>query len=278
MTATQSDTHLTKSPIFADFGNTCLKIRVENNNYRFDYYSYIDFVKDILGHEESATVFVYSSVNDDEVIQFKEKFKELKLEYLNIAKVLEMQKIIDFSMISGMGNDRKMDLFGALKYKKPPFIVVDLGTAITVNVLNDDFKCCGGFIVPGIVTQAKSLKTYTSKLPFVDFRSYHGKTGRDTVSAIESGIMHLVIGGVKELIQVASTEVFADRKYELMITGGVYKQIQESLGSQNANTEEYKQVELYQIFSDHEEFKEDLVLDGIEYLIQDFLHNNTVTD
>ena len=91
-------------------------------------------------------------------------------------------------------------------------IIVDSGTAITVDLVDSDGTFKGGAILPGIQLSAKSLAQHTDQLPLLEISESGSNdppaTGRDTASAITSGIFWGSLGAVKELIdrQIESLE------------------------------------------------------------------------
>ena len=67
-----------------------------------------------------------------------------------------------------VGQDRLVGAYGAMKIYGAPLIVVDLGTAITFDVISSKGEYLGGAIVPGIRLSAESLFSKTALLPRID--------------------------------------------------------------------------------------------------------------
>jgi type III pantothenate kinase len=85
------------------------------------------------------------------------------------------------------GADRLADAVAAWRRCRTACIVVDMGTAITVNVVNRRGEFVGGAIAPGIATMARSLHDGTSQLPLVPPVPL-ADLGRDTTTAIQAGL------------------------------------------------------------------------------------------
>jgi len=136
-------------------------------------------------------------------------------------ELLEKQNLIDFSQVEGMGEDRKLGLIGASIICKAPLITIDMGTAITINVLNENKVALGGLIMPGIYTQGRALNKFTSKLPYIAVHQSDLVIGNNTSSAINSGLLHLTGGGVVHAIKTITNEVF-DGKMPSIISNGGY--------------------------------------------------------
>jgi len=193
--------------VAVDIGNSLSKIMIDKEIFALNYGDnfenklYEIFDKNKLANNKKK--IIVSSVNDATMKKMYLIFDALKIKYENVNDNLSVQNIIDFFEISGMGNDRKLGLIGATNYVNPPFITVDCGTAITVNVVDKNLKCLGGIIFPGLNTQAKSLKTFTSQLPQININDkiFNNKTnifsdGKNTVDAITIGILSSTSGGI----------------------------------------------------------------------------------
>ncbi len=86
-------------------------------------------------------------------------------------------------------------------------IVVDFGTAITFDVVSPRPEYLGGVIAPGIGISADALFSRAAKLPRVEVIKPEHVVGRNTVAAIQSGLVHGYIGLVEGLIDKIEREV-----------------------------------------------------------------------
>ena len=89
-----------------------------------------------------------------------------------------------------VGQDRLVGAYAARSLYGTPLIVVDLGTAITFDVISRQGTYLGGMIVPGIRLSAESLFKKTALLPLVDIKGPKEIIGRDTENSILSGIFY----------------------------------------------------------------------------------------
>lgn len=81
-------------------------------------------------------------------------------------------------------------------------VVIDAGTAVTVDWVGPDGAFEGGAIFPGLRLMAAALHDYTALLPLVDATAADPPpVGKNTAAAIEAGIHHAVAGGVNQLIR-----------------------------------------------------------------------------
>jgi type III pantothenate kinase len=122
-------------------------------------------------------------------------------------------------------------------------LIVDMGTATTMDALGADKRYLGGAIIPGLRISMEALEQRTAKLPPVEIVKPERACGKTTVESIQAGLYYEHLGAVKELSARIGEECFGDGKPILIATGG-----------------------LSQLFADSGVFDEilpDLVLEGI---------------
>lgn len=99
-------------------------------------------------------------------------------------------------------------------------IVVDCGTATTLDVVNGGGEYLGGAILPGIGISVESLAGRTAKLPSVEITRPAAALGRSTVESIQAGIYHGHVGAIRHLLEELAREVFAGERPRVVGTGG----------------------------------------------------------
>lgn len=99
------------------------------------------------------------------------------------------------------GVDRVLNIAAAYEQMGKACVVVDAGTAITVDCCNDKGQFVGGAIAPGVTMMLDALHDRTAKLPRVQFKPPQDAFGRNTEQAILHGVYHGVRGMVKELTE-----------------------------------------------------------------------------
>ena len=117
-----------------------------------------------------------------------------------------------------VGQDRLVGAYGAKMLYGTPCIIVDLGTAITFDVVSKKGEYMGGLIVPGIRLSVESLFKKTALLPKVRIEQPKELIGRDTKNSILSGIFHGYGTLVDGIIEKASRGL--GRKPIVIATGG----------------------------------------------------------
>jgi type III pantothenate kinase len=86
-----------------------------------------------------------------------------------------------------VGADRLVNALAAHRIHGAPAVVVDFGTATTLDCVASDGAYVGGAIAPGLELGLEALAARTAKLPRIELRAPDRAIGRDTVSAMQSG-------------------------------------------------------------------------------------------
>jgi type III pantothenate kinase len=85
-----------------------------------------------------------------------------------------------------VGADRIVNALAAVRLHGSPAVVVDAGTATTLDCVGGDGAFIGGAIAPGLELGLEALAARTAKLPRVELRTPDRVIGRDTVSSIQA--------------------------------------------------------------------------------------------
>ena len=141
---------------------------------------------------------------------------------------------INLSDPSSVGMDRLVAAVGAnlLRSDKRPAIVVDGGTAITVNLIAGDGAFVGGAILPGFRMAARSLAVDTDALPEVDvgFDDETPVVGTSTVAALRGGLLWGTVGGVCEIVRRMTRSL--GQTPQMFVTGGNAELLAAHLGQE----------------------------------------------
>mgnify|MGYP002683020229 FL=1 len=118
-----------------------------------------------------------------------------------------------------VGADRIVNAVAAYDKYRQESIIVDFGTATTFDYVSPRGEYMGGCISPGIVISSEALFEKASKLPRVEFSRPKSAITKDTVSAIQAGIMFGYAGLVDGIVNRIRTEV--ETKPLVIATGGL---------------------------------------------------------
>jgi len=118
-----------------------------------------------------------------------------------------------------VGADRVVDAVAAIRcYGPPPLIVVDIGTATVFDAVSADGDYLGGAIAPGPGIAFEALIRRAAKLYRVEFNRPESTIGRNTVSALQSGIIFGYVGLVEGIVARMKEELGGEAK--VIGTGG----------------------------------------------------------
>ena len=109
----------------------------------------------------------------------------------------------------------------ALREHKPPLIVIDMGTATTMSVLDNNGAHIGGCIIPGVRISLDALTDKTALLPGLQLDQPKRAIGRNTIDAMRSGIMIGTACMLDGMIQRMEQELGC--KTTVVATGGIAK-------------------------------------------------------
>jgi type III pantothenate kinase len=116
------------------------------------------------------------------------------------------------------GIDRILNVAAAYEQMGNATVVVDSGTALTIDVCNDSGEFVGGAIAPGASLMLQALHEKTAKLPLVDLAVPEDSWGKNTEQAIRHGVFHGVRGMVKEIVENYATAL--GQWPDIIATGG----------------------------------------------------------
>lgn len=134
-----------------------------------------------------------------------------------------------------VGTDRLLKAVAGnvLRTAGAPLILVDSGTATTVDWVTSSGAFAGGAILPGLGLLSRALHDHTAQLPLIPAESFQqaapAAIGIETHSALQSGIYWGHIGAVRELIQRMSSEHPGETP-AVLITGGAGQMVARELG------------------------------------------------
>jgi len=117
-----------------------------------------------------------------------------------------------------VGADRVVGAVAAHHLYGKPVIIIDLGTAITFDVVSGEGDYLGGAICPGISIAMEALFARTAMLPRIELVHPKQVIGRNTVSAMQSGIILGYTGLIEGMIQRIESELGNEAR--VVATGG----------------------------------------------------------
>ena len=223
---------MSQSKIFIDIGNSAVKWRTKESNVYFE--SVDKFLSNTLPQADSAWVSAVANlyIVDDIKILFKE------FHIVNSQKKCK-NLVVAYDDPSSLGSDRFCAMLGSMnQFSKKPLLVIDIGSAMTFDVIDEYGYHQGGLIMPGLGVLRKSFPKFKTS----DVSTSISTLATNTTDAWKSGTQAMLISSINDQIEKFN-DMFSDGI--VTICGGFAKEIINEL------------PDSVQIF-------DNLVLDGLE--------------
>ena len=202
-----------------DVGNSLLKIALFEKSELIQKFkfsgNYKRNIEDIIS-KYKVTHSIISNVGriDDSTINILKESTSLLL----VSNQLKIPFKNLYKSKNTLGQDR-LALVSAAAFNFPNenVLIVDVGSCITYDFKNNNNEYLGGGISPGISMRFKSLNTFTSNLPLIDFDNIHKLIGNNTKNSINSGVINGTISEINGIIQQYCEEF---KNIRIILTGG----------------------------------------------------------
>lgn len=122
-----------------------------------------------------------------------------------------------------LGADLVADAVAGLNEYPVPFIVIDMGTATTVSVVNSKKQYIGGMILPGVRVSLDALTAHASQLSGISIDAPKHVIGKNTVECMKSGVLYSSAAALDGIIDRVEEEL--GEKTTVIATGGLAKKI-----------------------------------------------------
>jgi type III pantothenate kinase len=202
------------------------------------------------GEAEGFGTIYLSSVRKDITKKVKDAVPTLAIHELSTSQIPE--RMMNYSTIQTLGMDRFLACLGAHHFINKSVIVIDTGSACTVDFMDGSGIYQGGVIMPGIEIIEKSMKRYLPELPDVQAKIPCQWPGKSTQASIQWG----VYGSFKAAIETWVQKYHRmDGHADIFITGGSSTKIKQLL---------MPETELV--------YKPDLHFDGMKIFVEEILN------
>lgn len=118
-----------------------------------------------------------------------------------------------------LGSDLVVDAVAGINYYRAPMIIIDMGTATTMSVIDKDENYAGGFIIPGMRTSLDALVSGAAQLPKIQLNKPEHVIGKYTAECMKNGIMYYTAAGIDGCIDRIEEEL--GYKCTVIATGGL---------------------------------------------------------
>jgi len=203
-----------------DIGNTLIKIGLfENDNLKIHAsFYYTDFEAEIkhIAKQYNIKLALLSSVGKLSTSNKDLIFSLFKCKVLGYDFKLPFQNL--YASPQTLGVDRIALAAGATHYfPNINVLVIDAGTCITYDFVNEKSEYLGGAIAPGINARYKALNDYTANLPLLEKQQPESFIGNSTANSIHSGVINGIAREIDGIINQYNTEF---KKLTVVLTGG----------------------------------------------------------
>jgi type III pantothenate kinase len=131
----------------------------------------------------------------------------------------ELQVRVDVREPLSVGADRLCNAVAGFAMFGGPLLVVDFGTATTIDVIGKQGEYLGGAILLGVESQAAELHRRAAKLPKFDLRFPPTAIGKDTVASMQSGVLFGSADGIEGMVKRMKREL--QQEVRVIATGGL---------------------------------------------------------
>jgi type III pantothenate kinase len=118
-----------------------------------------------------------------------------------------------------VGADRIVNAVAGIHLYGSPLIIVDFGTATTYCYIDEDKQYMGGAIAPGITISTEALYSRAAKLPRIEIARPNDIVGKNTVTAMQAGIVYGYVGQVEGIVSRMKAQSKVEPK--VIATGGL---------------------------------------------------------
>lgn len=179
----------------------------------------MNYLKKLLSNKNINGIIISSVVPELNKILKKLFNKYFLINPCFISDIIRELKIkTNIKNKNEIGTDRIVNVIYAQEIYTPPILIVDFGTATTIDYINKKYIYEGGIISPGIDLSLKSLYKFTAQLPLINFNKTKYIIGNTTNKAIRSGFYWGYIAMIQGLIERIKIE--KKIKPEIILTGG----------------------------------------------------------
>lgn len=180
----------------------------------------LDLFRHVNIHKEQIEGIIISSVVPPIMFALERMcFKYFNQRPLVVGPGIKTGLNIKYENPREVGADRIVNAVAAIHEYDSPLIIVDFGTATTYCYINENKQYMGGAIAPGINISTEALYTKAAKLPRIEIAKPEGVIGKNTVNAMQAGILYGYVGQVEGIVKRMKEQTFIEPK--VIATGGL---------------------------------------------------------
>lgn len=186
--------------LVVDFGNTAAKVGIFNQQELQEEYMFATrreaqtFIKEITAH-----ACIVSSVSGN-AEKLHEGIPHVKQHFV-LTHQLPLPILNKYATPETLGMDRVAAVCGARAlFPKESCLVIDSGTCITYDLLNNENEYLGGAIAPGLHMRLRAMHEFTARLPLIEMEEDIPLVGDSTKSCMQSGVLNGTLAEIEGMI------------------------------------------------------------------------------
>jgi type III pantothenate kinase len=204
-----------------DVGNTRIKAAVFEGNIVLETFVFQKIaleknIQNILEKYKNTAYLVVASVSDVEKQAFISFEESVKIHFVSHKDAFSF--INCYETPNTLGIDRMVLAAGAtLQYPKQNRLVIDAGTCVTFDFIDENDNYLGGAISPGLRLRYEALHNFTAKLPLLTLENPKHFIGNSTSESIHSGVVNGLVYEIDGFIEDFKAQY---SKFIIILTGG----------------------------------------------------------
>lgn len=218
-----------------DVGNTNIVLGVyEKDNLKFHWRigtdasitedQYAMLIKDLFTHEGLELKYIEGVIISSVVPPIMYSLRLMCKKYFDVTPMVIGPGIktglnIKYENPREVGADRIVNAVAGIRLYGSPLIIVDFGTATTYCFIDENKQYLGGAIAPGIRISTEALYSKASKLPRIEITNPGNIIGKNTVHAMQAGIVYGYVGQVEGIVKKMKLQAKTEPK--VIATGGL---------------------------------------------------------
>ena len=204
-----------------DVGNTRIKGAVYERNTLINQFVFSSVevknnIENILEKNPKITDLIVSSVGNENSIVINSFSERIYIHFVSHQDIFPFQN--KYATPTTLGIDRMVLASGAtLLFPKKNKLVIDAGTCVTYDFIDDENRYWGGAISPGLRLRYESLHQFTAKLPLLTLEEPLNFIGNSTNQSIHSGVVNGLIHEIDGFIEQYKNK---NENFTIILTGG----------------------------------------------------------
>ncbi|MEQ9310141.1 MAG: type III pantothenate kinase [Balneolaceae bacterium] len=211
------DSQKSESTLFIDVGNSSVKVGFKSNNKwkSHTHKTAAMAANQINNHTYPVQRIYLSSVREAVKDSLEGDIESHLIREINIRDI--QSDLLDYETTESLGIDRYLACLGAKSKTSKAAVVIDAGSACTIDYIDEKGVFRGGVIMPGLSSVLTIFAKSAPELPSIDVQFPKHFPGKTTKESLELGQVVFFADGVSKMLERYSA-IFGD--YELFISGG----------------------------------------------------------